>query len=199
MSTTGNRWDKKYERDIHNYLCSREKERYLFRGQSHLLHLRRSLVEWMTSICEKMEFCSPVQHLAVYFLDIFMDNHNIHSEHIQFVALGCLIVAVKLEENEAIRPKNSDFNAIIGNKYSLSEFILMEINILTFFEWDISYPTAAHFAEYYAIYALSPSDLRNDGLLPSFEYVQQYVKKYIDYFLDVIILDYAFHKFNPSL
>ncbi|XP_035232344.1 cyclin-J-like [Stegodyphus dumicola] len=106
---------------------------------------------------------------------------------------------VKLEENEAIRPKNSEFNAIIGNKYSLTEFVLMEMNILTFFEWDISYPTAAHFAEYYAIYALSPSDSHNDGLLPSFEYVQQYVKKYIDYFLDVIILDYAFHKFNPSL
>nr|GFT21169.1 cyclin-J [Nephila pilipes] len=82
-----------YHKDIHNYLRLKERKRFIYRGQSPQLHLRKSMIEWMNMICLKMEFCTSVQHLAVYLLDIFMDNHTIYDDHLRMVIIGCLMVA----------------------------------------------------------------------------------------------------------
>ncbi|XP_054713070.1 cyclin-J-like isoform X2 [Uloborus diversus] len=199
MTTEKDWWVQEYAQDIHKHLRSKEKKRFLFRGKSPQLHMRKCLVEWLELICDKLEFCTPVLHLALYLLDIFMDNHTIHYDHLQMVALGCLTVAVKLEENDALIPKNSDLNALVGNKYKLIEFVQMEVSILTFFNWDILFPTAAHFVDYYIMYAVSPFDASNDdGNWSNLKRMEVVMKKYVRYFLEVSIQDVIFLQFPPS-
>ncbi|GIX96154.1 cyclin-J [Caerostris darwini] len=188
-----------YAEDIHKYLRSKERKRFLFRGQSPQLHMRKKLVQWMDTVCQKMKFCTTVQHLAVYLLDIFMDNHTIQCDHLHMVVVGCLIVAVKLEENDNLIPKNSDLNALLGNKYKLIEFVQMEVSVLNFFNWDVLFPTAAHFAEYYALFAIQPTDTLQDKSLSDYDLVKVYVNKYINYFLEVTIQDPIFINFCPSI
>ncbi|GFS66599.1 cyclin-J [Nephila pilipes] len=188
-----------YHKDIHNYLRLKERKRFIYRGQSPQLHLRKSMIEWMNMICLKMEFCTSVQHLAVYLLDIFMDNHTIYDDHLRMVIIGCLMVAVKLEEKDNLIPRNSDFNSLLGNKYKLIEFVSMEISILNFFNWDILFPTAAHFARYYSFYSFHQSDNMGDNPLQKCEHSRIYFWKYVDYFLGVSLLDPAFINFTPSL
>ncbi|GFY54421.1 cyclin-J [Trichonephila inaurata madagascariensis] len=199
MTTEEEWWIGSYAEDIHHHLRSKERSRFIFLGQSPQLHLRKSMIEWMDMVCQKMEFCTTVQHLAVYLLDIFMDNHTIYNDHLRMVIIGCLIVAVKLEERDHLIPKNSYFNILLENKYKLIEFVHVEISILSFFKWDILHPTAAHFAEYYALYALQQSDSLGDKPLPNYELIKIYIRKYIDYFLEVSILDPIFNNFTPSL
>lgn len=199
MTTEEEWWIGSYAKDIHNHLRLKECNRFLFRGQSPQLHLRKKMIKWMDTVCQKMEFCTIVQHLAVRLLDIFMDNHIINSDHLRMVIIGCLIVAVKLEERDNPIPKNSVFNILLENKYELIEFVHMEISVLSFFNWDILFPTAAHFAEYYALYALHQNDNISDGPLSNYELVKIYIHKYIDYFLEVSILDLRFISFSPSM
>ncbi|GFR26953.1 cyclin-J [Trichonephila clavata] len=199
MTTEEEWWIGSYAKDIHHHLRLKERSRFIFRGQSPQLHLRKNMIEWMDMVCQKMEFCTTVQHLAVYLLDIFMDNHTIHNDHLHMVIIGCLTAAVKLEERDSLIPKNSDFNILLENKYKLIEFVHVEIYVLNFFNWDILYPTAAHFAEYYALYALHQSDSLSDKPLPNYELIKIYIRKYIDYFLEVSIIDPIFNNFYPSV
>ncbi|CAL1272210.1 unnamed protein product [Larinioides sclopetarius] len=199
MTTEEDWWIGDYAEEIHDYLRHKERKRLLFRGQSPQLHLRKKMVEWMDTVCQKLKFCTTVQHLAVYLLDIFMDNHTVHCDHLHMVIIGCLIVAVKLEENDNLIPKNSDLNVLLGSKYKLIEFVQMEVSVLNFFNWDALFPTAAHFAEYYALYAVQRSDKHENRPLSNYDLVKVYVQKYIDYFLEVTILDPAFINLAPSL
>lgn len=95
MSTEKDWHVQDYAKDIHNYLRTRERKRFFYKKQSPQLSLRQNLVEWIGIVCNKMEFCTTVHHLAIYFFDIFMDNHTIRENHVYLVALGCLIVAGK--------------------------------------------------------------------------------------------------------
>ena len=95
MPSESNWWLTEYADDIHKHLRSKEQQRFLYKGKSPQLYLRKFLIKWLDSVCQKVKFCVTVKHLAVYFLDIFMDNHVIRPEHLQIVTVGCLIVAGK--------------------------------------------------------------------------------------------------------
>ncbi|KAG8192049.1 hypothetical protein JTE90_025315 [Oedothorax gibbosus] len=199
MTTVKEWWNENFAQDIHSHLRQQERKRFLYRGYSPQLHLRKRTVKYIHTICEQLEFCTTALHLAVYLMDIFMDNHTIQSKHLQMASLVCLIVAVKVEEQISLVPRNSDFNLILGNKYKLSEFVEMEVTVLSFFRWDVLIPTAAHFAEYYSLYSLRQTDSHDNKPLSSFKLVKVYVLKYINYFLEVSLQDPAYLNYSPSL
>lgn len=95
MTTVKEWWNENFAQDIHNHLRQQERKRYLYRGHSPQLHLRKRTVKYIHTICEQLEFCTTALHLAIYLMDIFMDNHTIQSKHLQMASLVCLIVAGK--------------------------------------------------------------------------------------------------------
>lgn len=79
--------------DIHDVL--REKERRLpnFMSASPQLNLRRFLVDWLAIITEKIGSSHGVLHLAVYYMDFFMDKFMIQESQIHLLALSCFLLA----------------------------------------------------------------------------------------------------------
>jgi hypothetical protein len=50
-------------------------------------------VTWLRSVAEELHLSNTSVHLAVYLLDIFMDNHRIVEERLSLVALVCILLA----------------------------------------------------------------------------------------------------------
>jgi hypothetical protein len=50
-------------------------------------------VTWLRAIAEELHLSNSSVHLAVYLLDIFMDNHRIVEERLSLVALACILLA----------------------------------------------------------------------------------------------------------
>jgi len=195
-------WKDPIAEEIHSHL--REKEMTLppFLAQSPQIGYRRYLVDWLATVWEKYTLCQPARHLTVALLDFFMDRLDIESKQLHLVAIGCLLIACKFEEIDVKIPRASDLNNLIAPPgYTNLEYLQVELTILDFFKWKIGILTPAHFTEYYMMYGLSEADMHHDSIVSS-DYIEKtwtYLKKYVNYFLEVCLQDHYYRDFKPSL
>ncbi|XP_076801520.1 cyclin-J-like [Clavelina lepadiformis] len=193
-------WDwNDLAKDIHDTLKSRENLLLRLKGGSKLMYWRRYLVDWLALTCQKYRLNSNAQHLAVCLYDRYTDKYEIAVDELQMLVLCCLLVASKFEEREEKIPK---FKVLLDHlQWSLnaSEYLNMEIKLLSAFEWHIGFPTASHFKEYYMQYALGARDLHAGRQLVNREQAYVYLEKNVNYFLEVSLQDQAFLVFKPSL
>lgn len=200
MSLVEKWWLTDYASDIYTYLRSRERQRLNFRCQSPQLHLRKELVRIIGQTCEKLRLCILVQHLSVHLLDFFMDCHNVEIEQLQLTALGCIVVAAKAEERDSLIPKSSDLNNLLTDGHQLKDLAQMELTLLTFFKWEVHYPTVAHFLDYFAIFAIFPGDMaKHAESAAQAQNLQEVMKGYLSYFLDASLKDYMFMRAPASM
>lgn len=124
--------------------------------------------------------------LAVYFLDIFMDNHVIRLWRLYLVALTSLRVAAKVEEKDFTPAKVGRLNAsrcfafyaqiftieilitltiyiLTGGNYSREDYNILESIMLKLFDWDMNIPTVATFGAYYAEFVADEADFNNNN------------------------------------
>ncbi|XP_078668120.1 cyclin-J-like [Branchiostoma floridae x Branchiostoma belcheri] len=192
-------WKTQLATDIHETLRTKEAELPPFKGLSPQLGLRRYLVDWLSIINEKQGVHCTALHLAVYLLDQFMDSYDIQESRMHLVALGCLLVACKFEEEERRVPRIKKLNQYVREVYSEEEYLQMELTILKFFQWNISLPTPAHFLDYYMTEGVSQSDLHAGYPVCSVNKSRLYLEKYCHYFLEVSLQDHCFLVFRPSV
>ncbi|XP_013397814.1 cyclin-J [Lingula anatina] len=187
--------------DIHTFFLAQEKNIPLFKAQSPQLHLRRFLVDWLAVVCDQVEICLTARHLAVYFMDYFMDNYDIDETQLHLVAIGCLLVASKYEEQESKIPRAVQLNKFVSNcqgGYPLHMYLQMELTLLQFFHWNVSMTTAAHLIDYYMKFSVEETDYHGDRLILCLAKAQEYVLKYANYFLEISLQDYKFRYSLPS-
>jgi hypothetical protein len=92
----------------------------------------------------------------------------------------------KFEERDANVPKISELNSRVGNQYPVTDFISLEFMIMQFLRWSLVLPTAAHFAEYYTIFAASSSDMCSaPPQFITFQELRNAVQHYVRDFLDL--------------
>jgi Cyclin, N-terminal domain len=95
----------------------------------------------------------------MYFLDIFMDNHNIANDRLDLVAFVALLLAAKVEEKETKIPRMEDLNSIIDlsgpYSYPKSDFKALEKMMLKFFDFQVMVPSPATFCEYFVKVCIS--------------------------------------------
>nr|CAI5846856.1 unnamed protein product [Callosobruchus analis] len=163
---------EEYKEDFEQVIKSREKRRIPFYHQSPQFCYRRHLIEFLKRVCIEKKLSHCTLHLAVYLLDIFMDNHSIIPDRILLAASECLLIAAKFEENYLTVPKIAELNNLINNRYEVRQYKVMEIIILKFFDWYIMFPTAAHYTHYYLQAVLSPDDVK--GKMENIHYMQCY-------------------------
>lgn len=60
----------------------------------------------------------------------------------------------------------------------------MEFRFLQFFDWHISFPTSAHFFDYFFVDGMADADLSLWGSV-GFEKAKLYLTKYAIYFLEI--------------
>jgi hypothetical protein len=94
--------------------------------------------------------------------------------------------SAKFEERDANIPKISELNARVGDQYPVTDFISLEFMIMHFLHWSLLLPTAAHFAEYYTIFATSSSDMCFvQSQFATFQELRNAVQQYVKDFLDL--------------
>lgn len=137
---------------------------------------RRDAVNHIMNITSEKKLTHCTQQLAVYILDIFMDNHYIATEQLLLLANTCLLIAgrllikifainkfifsAKIEENSKTTPKIAELDAFLNSNYSLDDYKSLEVIILNFFNWYVMFPTPAHYTHYYMQEVLNYDDIR---------------------------------------
>ncbi|XP_044261926.1 cyclin-J [Tribolium madens] len=153
---------KEYRDDFKQVVKEREQSRSSFFHQSPQIYYRPFLVGYITKICSKKSLSQGCLHLAVYILDMFMDQHHIIPEKLLLVANVCLIMAAKHEENAQKIPRSSELNHLVDNQYPITDYIKLEHYLtIHFFQHDIKLQCAVHYVFYFMQEFLTFEDLDN--------------------------------------
>ncbi|XP_034235327.1 cyclin-J isoform X2 [Thrips palmi] len=191
-------WPLEYAVEHHEIFREKELTRRNFTFASPQIQHRAYLVSWIRVRAEKFNLGTCTVHLSIYLLDIFMDNYNIELEKLHLVALICLQIASKFEEYDIRTPKISQLNSVANNRYSTSDFHDLEVMMLTFFDWNLNIPTAAHFAEYYSLFTVTRTDWDPTEYV-SYETFWQEAQRAVKDYLELSLLDMCMIQFMPSV
>ncbi|XP_052902842.1 cyclin-J [Anopheles moucheti] len=147
-----------YEQDILETLKECERYRRTVYYVSPQQKYRTGTVRLIEKVCEQQSYRRNTLHLAIYLLDVFMCYHTIPNCRLGLVALTCLYVACKIEENDPNVPTVSKLNRILANAYTPADFTAMEVTILTYFDWHITIPTASTFLDIFLLNCFTQDD-----------------------------------------
>lgn len=188
-----------YSEDIIWILQESELCRLTMRFTSPQLRYREVMVNFIRSVGEYEKLRRTTIHLAIYMLDAFMDNHNISDNRLNLVALTCILLAAKIEENEPSVPSLSKLNQLVQNQYPVADFTVLEVLLLKFFNWNLIIPTAATFVEFWLLYIVQARDFEvSTGELPFYERRSRVVEVALE-FLDITLTDIKMTNIRPSM
>ena len=191
-------WMLEYAEHIYSSLEKHQGLRIPYERKSPQLEYRRYLVDFMGLLCENLEINIGTQHLAVYLMDHFMDNHSITDIQLHLICLVSLQIAAKSEELDTRIPTIDTLSVFVQYAYKQDEFKRMELMILKFYKWNLNIPTAAHFINYYLYKALDPTDLHQGKPLEDLEYAEKAFECYANYFLEISLQEVNFLEHSPA-
>uniref|UniRef100_A0A182T5K2 Cyclin-like domain-containing protein n=1 Tax=Anopheles maculatus TaxID=74869 RepID=A0A182T5K2_9DIPT len=193
-----------YDEDILQTLKECEAGRETVSFASPLLIYRTATVKLIETVCEQQSYRRATVHLAVYLLDVVMCNHKIAERNLNLVALTCLYLACKIEENEPNVPSPTKLNGFLSNTYTPADFIALEVAILNYFNWHITIPTASTFLDIFSLHCFDqedynemPRDLQTEQT--SVKQFTQTIVESSDIILKNTLLHLKFCNIKPSL
>ncbi|XP_076046897.1 cyclin-J-like [Oratosquilla oratoria] len=160
--------------------------------------MRGAMVDFVQMVCERLRLAVTTTHLSVYLLDRFMDAHHISDNQLRLTALTAVLLAAKFEEKDANVPRISELNLFANSCYSIGIFNSMEAFMLKFFNWHIGCVTAAHFAEHYLAYGVSPVDTIGGVPVTSIANARAILWRFTAQLLDVSLQDRVFLQWQCS-
>lgn len=73
----------------------------------------------------------------------------------------------------------------MGNTYSPRDIGQVERAVLDFFQWEVHHPTVAHFLDYFAVFAIFPTDVPfHARMSEEVEDLRISMRHYLNYFLE---------------
>lgn len=170
------------------------------RGSVEPKHLayRRLLVDWMCEVGEAFRIGKTTMHVAVGYLDRILQDVAVTKARLQLVALCCLLIAAKYEEAEENVPTVAVLAEYTNHAYRPVMIHRMEIMVLTRLGWKLTVVTPLHFLGLYLSKGIifTSDTMQGVSLIPK---VPRYVKKYVEFFADLTLQEYAFKQYRPSL
>lgn len=160
---------------------------------------RSILVNLIRDVGQQQNLRRTTVHLAIYLLDAFMDNHNINNDRLKMTALSCILLAAKIEENEPKVPTLKKMNELLKHKCPLSDFVVLEMVLLKFFNWHLLIPTTAVFVEYWLLHMVSKTDFTSTTTEDQYFERRSRAAELVFEFLDVTLLDITMTNVRPSL
>ncbi|XP_071448580.1 cyclin-J [Hetaerina americana] len=195
--------------DVIKTLINKEGRRKKFFYRSPQIRERPLLLSWIQKVSEQLNLQNTTFHLAVYVLDIFMDNHDIAPSKLKLLGIVCLLLAAKFEELDSNIPKISRLKKEMDSDVESTDFITMELVILKFLKWQLAIPTTAHFIEIFSGYTVQPSDLEccranhidviNEKIMCSMKTFKLDASGIIQELMDITVKDTSYIKFRPSV
>lgn len=152
------------------------KRRYLSLGNGEVTFLERDhAIRGILNLTKMFKMFPETYAMAVNFADRFLAVIKVRAVHLHCVALTCVYVAVKLQEEQQYIPDiNALMNAAVKTElrspsYSPSDVLRMERKVLDKLEWDLNPVTPLTMLELYFAAAcldacLLPDENPNDEL-----------------------------------
>ncbi|XP_050742080.1 cyclin-J-like protein isoform X2 [Drosophila biarmipes] len=176
---------------------------------------RPKLLQFLQLMVRTHKLSRCALHLAVYYLDRFLDYYRVRPDKLFLVSITCLHLAAQIENTDAFIPRFSELNQLVRNVYTISEYKVVERKLLCFLNFELVRPTTASFVELFACSFLTRSDFaayiemldeceRDHNIQPyrrygSFEQMlaslAQQLLRLADYTLNI----YSFSNDSPSL
>ncbi|KAG0324904.1 hypothetical protein BGZ99_001323 [Dissophora globulifera] len=144
---------------------------------------RSTLIQWLLELCYCVLECQPTTlHVAVNLLDRYLSINKMNTplEHLQCVGMCTLMIAGKLEENDA-RPTIVDLCRLC-DLYTPQEIASMELAILAELKFEVLVASANGFSDYYKQAIPSNPEL----------------SELIDFLCDLSLISHKFLDFNTS-
>jgi hypothetical protein len=184
--------------DVHALMRERENIYRTYAPEAKWLKYRRVLVDWMCEAGDEFGLHISTMHVAVMYLDRLLHKVVVARNELQLVAIACILIAAKYEEIEEVVPTLSDMNRHAQWAFSADAIQKMEFEVLRKLNWCLGTFTPLHFASYYTSKGvLFLTDTMSGRSLA--QKVPKYMKRYIEFFADLCLQDYAFQRFSPSM
>ncbi|KAK4481535.1 hypothetical protein RD792_012436 [Penstemon davidsonii] len=142
---------KAYVSDIFQYLHDLEMDprrkvlpNYLEQVQTDLTaNMRELLIDWLFEVAEEYKVTSDTLYLTVSYIDRFLSTNAITRNNLQLLGVSSMLIASKYEE---ISPQKVEvFCDITANKYTKSEVVKMEADVLESLRFEMGNPTVKTF------------------------------------------------------
>ncbi|XP_023943414.2 uncharacterized protein LOC112049663 [Bicyclus anynana] len=148
-----------YSKDIWKTLLEQDAEKQPIHLQSPQLEFRGSLVQQLRDVSKKLGLTQASLHSAVAQLDLFMDAHCLRADRLTHVALACLSLAAKSEENFSRAPTLKTLSKVSGVQLCGKAFRQLEWMVGQHVKWRLLAPTPVTFASLLAQYVVTDCDL----------------------------------------
>lgn len=191
--------------ELYQLMLEKEKRGEMIRFNDNYLTYRQVLVEWMTQIGESIFGLLPLTiHLAVAYMDKAVSRQEVHPSRLQLVAVACMLAAAKHEEMETKVPSVQELNHCCKNMFTAPLICKMEVMILNLLNWELMVLTPRHFLETFlarGAAGIYPDDLLNEAMVPfdKHQLLQQYLRKYAEFFTDFCLHEHSFCNYTPSI
>jgi len=190
--------DMDMQRQIHTNLVEREVHQHRFRGVSQYHAKRGEFVDWIKIVAEKFRLRETSGASAISYLDRAMDFYEdrIRFFDLQLMAMACLMVGAKMEEQEPDIPVLSSVIKTAGLTCSVAQLSLAELKLLKAWEWNVCVVTPNHFVELYA------RESALDDMVTGRQQALQHIERITEYAVEGCRLacrDDAMQLFRPSV
>ncbi|PKU79538.1 cyclin-A2-1 [Dendrobium catenatum] len=105
--------------------------------------MRGILIDWLVEVAEEYRLVPDTLYLTVSVIDCFLSQNYIERQRLQLLGITCMLIASKYEEICA--PRVEEFCFITDNTYTKEDVLKMEIQVLDYLEFRLSFPTIKTF------------------------------------------------------
>lgn len=181
-----------YASAIHNNLRTAE---FIRRPSSNFLEtvqrditqrMRGILIDWLVEVAEECRLVSDTLYLTVSVIDLYLSQNYIEKERLQLLGVTCMLIASKYEEICA--PRVEEFCYITDNTYTKEDVLKMEIQVLNYLGFKLSFPTIKLFLRRSLLAAQTTYKVPS----PTLGYIANYLA-------ELTLVEYSFLNFLPSV
>ena len=190
--------ERELKEDILDFMFIHERKHHIYYPDDWWLRYRRVLVDWMCEGGEVFHLHLSTVHLSVSLLDRFLHSTRIMRRDLQKVAIACILIAAKFEEKEKDVPAYSDIHKYSNWFFNDKEIVQTERMVLNKLNWIIQRYTTLHFCHiyYYCIMWKDDKMTEQPISINFMKKVLSHLKRYIEFFSDLLLQDYNFCKFR---
>jgi cyclin B len=106
---------------------------------------RAFLVEWIIDVHRKFRLLPETLYVTVFLIDRFLSLKQIKKSQLHILGVTSLLISTKYEE--IYPPELKDLLSVSENKFTRKEVLVMEREMLTTLEFNLTTPSAYRFLE----------------------------------------------------
>lgn len=148
---------------------------------------RMRICEWLIEFVTEFSISIDTIAAAINYIDRYLSKVSTKKCILQLVALAAIFVAAKFHEERPIAMK--EIQGLAEGIYLEMDIRLMEQELLHILEWNINPVTPHCLMRHFVLLA---HDIKEENVLEE-------LCCHADAFLDIILCEYAFVKFKPSI